>query len=163
MTGNALPQDHDFMTLALAQALKSYEEGGIPVGAVMARDGKVVAEGHNQRVQLKNPILHGEMDCLQNYGRQANYRGITLYTTLNPCIMCAGTTIQFGIERVVIGQEKVLYPPEHAFHGNINFLRSHGVEVVLLNDPDCEALFEEFLANPKTRALWLEDIGVDEC
>jgi len=162
MTGNALPQDHDFIKLALAQARKSYEEGGIPVGAVMVRDGKVIAEGHNQRVQRKNPILHGEMDCLQNYGRHANYRGITLYTTLNPCMMCAGTIVQFGIERVVIGQETVLFPPEHPFHGNIDFLRSRGVDVVLLNDPGCEALFEEFLADPKTRALWLEDIGVDD-
>jgi cytosine deaminase len=150
------------MKRALEQARKSFEEGGIPVGAVMVRDGTVIAEGHNQRVQLKNPILHGEMDCLQRYGRQASYRGITLYTTLNPCMMCAGTIVQFGIERVAIGQEKVLFPPEHPFLGNIDFLESRGVEVVLLNDPGCEALFHEFLGNPKTRALWLEDIGIEE-
>lgn len=161
MTGTAQPEDHDFMKLALAQARKSFEEGGIPVGAVMVRDGTVIAEGHNQRVQLKNPILHGEMDCLQNCGRQATYRGVTLYTTLNPCMMCAGTIVQFGIERVVIGQEKVLFPPEHPFLGNTEFLRGRGVDVVLLNDSGCEALFAAFLADPKTRALWLEDIGVD--
>ena len=162
MTGEPLPEDHEFMRLALAQARKSYEEGGIPVGAIMVQNGKVVAEGHNQRVQLKNPILHGEMDCLQNYGRQSSYSDVTLYTTLNPCMMCAGTTVQFGIGRVVIGQEKVTFPPEHPFLGNIDFLREHGVEVVLLNDPGCQALFDEFLADPKTRKLWLEDIGVVE-
>jgi cytosine/creatinine deaminase len=162
MTGTALPQDHDFMKLALAQARKSHEEGGIPVGAVMVRDGRVIAEGHNQRVQRKNPILHGEMDCLQNYGRAATYRGVTLYTTLNPCMMRAGTIVQFGIERVVIGQEKVLFPPEHPFHGNLDFLGARGVDAALLNDPGCEALFAEFLADPKTRALWLEDIGIVE-
>lgn len=162
MTGAPLPEDHEFMRLALAQARESYEEGGIPVGAIMVQNGTVVAEGHNQRVQLKNPILHGEMDCLQNYGRQSNYSDITLYTTLNPCMMCAGTIIQFGIARVVIGQEKVTFPPEHPFLGNIDFLRERGVEVVLLNDPGCQALFDEFLADPKTRKLWLEDIGIDE-
>ena len=162
MTGAPRPDDAKFMQRALAQARKSFEEGGIPVGAVMVRDGAVIAEGHNQRVQLKNPILHGEMDCLQNYGRQANYHGVTLYTTLNPCMMCAGTIVQFGIERVVIGQEKVTFPPEHPFLGNIDFLRSRGVEVVLLNDPGCEKLFADFLADPKTRKLWLEDIGIDE-
>ncbi len=162
MTGKARPDDAKFMKLALAQARKSFEQGGIPVGAVMVRDGRVIAEGHNQRVQRKNPILHGEMDCLQNYGRQANYRGVTLYTTLNPCMMCAGTIVQFEIERVVIGQEKVTFPPEHPFLGNIDFLRSRGVEVVLLNDPGCEKLFQAFLADPKTRKLWLEDIGIDE-
>jgi cytosine deaminase len=161
MPGKPLPEDHAFMRAALAQARKSYEEGGIPVGAVMVKDGRVIAEGHNRRVQLKNPILHGEMDCLQNHGRRANYHGVTLYTTLNPCMMCAGTIVQFGIERVVIGQEKVTVPPEHPFLGNIDFLRERGVEVVLLDDPGCQALFDDFLADPKTRRLWLEDIGID--
>jgi cytosine deaminase len=162
MTGRARTEDRGFMKLALEQARRSYEEGGIPVGAVMVRGGAVIAEGHNQRVQMKNPILHGEMDCLQNYGRAASYRGVSLYTTLNPCMMCAGTIVQFGIERVVIGQEKVLVPPEHPFLGNIDFLVGRGVEVVLLDDPGCAALFDEFLADPKTRALWLEDIGIEE-
>ena len=162
MTGTPTPDDHDFMKRALAMAQKSLDEGGIPVGAVLVRDGAVVAEGHNHRVQHENPILHGEMHCLQNYGRQPHYRGVTLYTTLNPCMMCAGTIVQFQIERVVIGQEKVLFPPEYPFHGNIDFLLSRGVEVVLLNDPACEALFEAFLADPNTRRLWLEDIGIED-
>ena len=146
-----------FMALALEQARKGFEEGGIPVGAVIVKDGAVVAAGHNRRVQSGNPILHGEMDCLQAYGRRASYRDVTLYTTLNPCMMCAGTIVQFGIPTVVIGQEKVMEPPEHPFTGNIDFLRDRGVEVVLLNDPGCEGLFAEFLATNKT--LWLEDIG----
>lgn len=152
-------RDRKFMRLALAEARKSYEEGGIPVGAVIAWNGEATpaACGHNQRVQRENPILHGEMDCLQNLGRRQSYRGATLYTTLSPCMMCAGTIVQFKIPRVVIGQKEVLLPPDKPFHGNIDFLREHGVEVRLLDDPDCQALFDEF--QKKNMALWLEDIG----
>lgn len=149
------------MGLALEQARRSFEANGIPVGAVLVRDNEAepIATGHNQRVQKKNPILHGEMDCLQNYGRQKSYRGVTLYTTLNPCMMCAGTIVQFKIPRVVIGQKEVRIPADKPFTGNIEFLRSHGIEVRLLNDPGCEALFAEFLE--KNLDLWLEDIGED--
>ncbi len=149
------------MRQALAQAQKSYDANGIPVGAVLARNNErtPLAVGHNQRVQKENPILHGEMDCLQNYGRQKNYRGTTLYTTLSPCMMCAGTVVQFKIPSIVIGQKEVRVPADKPFTGNIDFLRSRGVEVRLLNDPGCEALFAEFLKN--NMDLWLEDIGED--
>ena len=135
------------------------DQGGIPVGAVIVRDGQVLAEGHNRRIQDGNPILHGEMDCLQRLGAQASYRGMTLYTTLNPCKMCAGALVQFRIPRVVIGQEAVPFPPEAPFHGNLDYLAAHGVEAVLLPDAGCEALFAEFLSDPANRAKWLGDIG----
>ena len=153
--------DHrKFMRAALEQARKSFkDEGGIPVGAVIVRDDGIVARGHNNRVQKGSPILHGEMDCFQNLGRQRSYRDLTLYTTLSPCMMCSGTIVQFGIPRVVVGQTAVDWPPEKPFTGNVEFLRERGVEVILLDDPDCKELFDEFLhANPE---VWLEDIAED--
>ncbi len=92
------------MNEALNEALGSYREGGIPIGSVMVENGIVIGRGHNQRVQLNDPIAHGEMDCIRNVGRRASYKDITLYTTLSPCMMCAGTIIQFGIPRVVVGE-----------------------------------------------------------
>ena len=135
---------------ALDQAKKSYREGGIPIGSVLVKDDQVIGSGHNQRVQQSNPILHGEMDCLQNAGRQADYSDMTLYTTLSPCMMCSGTIIQFKIKHVVIGENK-------NFAGNIEFLEQHGVTVTLLNDAESIALMEKFIAeNPQ---LWYEDIS----
>lgn len=123
----------------------------------MVRDGQIIARGHNNRVQRGSPILHGETDCIQNLGRQTTYRGITLYTTLSPCMMCSGTIVQFKIRRVVVGQTAVDWPPDKPFTGNVDFLRERGVEVILLEDADCKALFDEFLhKNPET---WLEDIS----
>jgi creatinine deaminase len=153
-------RDLDFMREALEQARKSFEEGGIPVGAVLVRDGRVVARGHNQRFQKGQRILHGEMDCLWSYGL-GPLQGATLYTTLNPCHMCAGTILQFRIERVVIGQRRVDDPPEMPFLGNDSFLADHGVEVVVLDHPECERLFEEFLSSPGGRRKWRADIGLD--
>jgi cytosine deaminase len=161
MTQTIEDRDRKFMGLALAQAQKSYDAAGIPVGAVLVRDDAEapLASGYNQRVQKQNPILHGEMDCLQNHGRQKSYAGTTIYTTLSPCMMCAGTIVQFKIPTVVIGQKEVRLPADKPFTGNVDFLRSHGVTVRLLHDPGCEALFAEFLEN--NMALWLEDIGED--
>ena len=105
---------------ALEQAKKSYKEGGIPIGAVLVKNDLIIGKGHNQRVQKLNPILHGEMDCLQNAGRLQNYSDTTLYTTLSPCMMCSGTIVQFKIKKVVIGENK-------NFKGNISFLEEHGV------------------------------------
>ena len=140
------------MQTAYEQALKSYEEGGLPIGAVLVETapGKVLAAGHNQRVQAGNPILHGEMDCLQKAGRRGNYRDTTLYTTLSPCMMCAGTIVQFGIEKVVVGEKE-------NFDGNIDFLKERGVEVVLLDDAQCKALMGKFIAEKPE--LWREDIA----
>lgn len=135
---------------AFDQALKSYNEGGLPIGAVMAEGDKEIAAGHNRRVQDGDPIAHGEMDCLRKAGRRARYDNVTLYTTLSPCMMCAGTIIQFGIKHVVVGEDK-------NFPGNIEFLRSYGVEVTLLQDPQCIELMERFISERPD--LWYEDIA----
>lgn len=139
-----------FMQQALAQADKSYREGGLPIGAVMVEHGQLVSAGHNQRVQLGDPTAHGEMDCLRRAGRRARYDQCTLYTTLSPCMMCAGTIVQFGIPRVVVGEDT-------SFKGNIDFLRAHGVEVVLMDDADCKALMQRFIREKPQ--LWDEDIA----
>jgi creatinine deaminase len=145
-------QDLKFMTLAFDQAQKSYNEGGLPIGAVMVEDGKVLAAGHNKRVQEGDPIAHGEMDCLRQAGRRNSYKAVTLYTTLSPCMMCAGTIVQFGIKRVVIGENE-------NFAGNIAFLESHGVEVVVLDDKRCIALMARLIQEKPQ--LWNEDIAVE--
>ena len=130
--------DAGYMRVALEQALKSYNEGGLPIGAVMVCDGSVIAAGHNRRVQDADPTAHGEIDCLRRAGRRARYADVTLYTTLSPCMMCAGTILQFGIPRVVVGESR-------SFSGNIELLRSHGVDVRLLDDHDCRQLMERFI------------------
>ena len=132
------------------QARKSYDEGGCPIGSVLTRGDAIVAVGHNRRVQQDNPILHGEMDCLQNAGRQASYRDCTLYTSLSPCMMCAGTIVQFKIPRVVICDAQ-------NFGGNEDFLRSHGVDVEVVDDARCIELMARFIAEKP--ALWNEDIA----
>ena len=139
--------------IALNQAKKSIKEGGIPIGAALVRNEIVIGKGHNQRVQQLNPILHGEMDCLQNVGRIEDYSDTTLYTTLSPCMMCAGTIVQFKIKKLVIGENK-------NFKGNIAFLKEHGVEVEILNDQETINLMSDFIhENPE---LWMEDISENE-
>jgi cytosine deaminase len=139
-----------FIRAAYEQALKSYHEGGLPIGAVMVENGTIVAAGHNRRVQDGDPTAHGEMDCLRRAGRRARYDGITLYTTLSPCMMCSGTVLQFGIPVVVVGEDQ-------SFSGNLDFLRAHGVEVVLLDDPACLTLMQRFIR--ERPELWDEDIA----
>lgn len=143
-------QDSGFMEDAFQQALKSYQEGGLPIGAVMVLDNQVIAAGHNRRVQNGDPTAHGEMDCIRNAGRRARYDGVTLYTTLSPCMMCSGTILQFGISRVVVGENR-------NFPGNIDFLRAHGVEVRLLDDKNCAQLMASFITQHPD--LWDEDIA----
>lgn len=145
-------QDLEFMKMALAQARKSFAEGGLPIGAVLVRSGKVIGKGHNQRVQKGDPIAHGEMSCLRDAGRQRSYKDTVMYTTLSPCMMCSGTLIQFGIPRVVIGEAET-------FAGDIPFLRSRGIEVELLDDENCKALMRRF--QNEHPEIWNEDIGVD--
>src|SRR5262245_35737749 len=142
--------DAGFMQRALEQAQKSYDEGGLPIGAVMVENGRVLATGHNRRVQDGDPTAHGEMDCLRRAGRRARYEGVTMYTTLSPCMMCAGTIVQFGIPRVVIGEDV-------NFRGNIEFLEHHGVEVRLLDDDACKSLMARFIREHPE--LWDEDIA----
>ena len=145
-----MTSDSSFMNAAFEQAQKSYDEGGLPIGAVMVENDIVIASGHNRRVQDGDPIAHGEMDCLRRAGRRARYNGVTMYTTLSPCMMCAGTIVQFGIPRVVIGEAT-------NFAGNIGFLESNGVAVTLLNDPACIELMNRFIR--ERPELWDEDIA----
>ena len=144
--------DRNMLKIAYDEARLGFEEGGCPIGSVLARGGEEVSRGRNQRVQQGDPIAHGEMDALRKAGRQKTYRDTVLYTTLSPCMMCSGTIIQFGIPRVVIGENKT-------FGGNEVFLRQHGVEVVIADDPDCIDLMERFI-NEKPE-LWAEDIAED--
>jgi cytosine/creatinine deaminase len=142
--------DARFMRAAYEQALKSYHEGGLPIGAVMVQRGSIIAAGHNRRVQDGDPIAHGEMDCFRRAGRRPRYDDIVLYTTLSPCMMCAGTVVQFGVRRVVIGEAR-------NFPGNPDFLRAHGVTVVLMDDAACVALMDRF--KKERPELWDEDIA----
>lgn len=139
-----------FMQAAIDEARKGAASGGIPIGSVLVKDGEIVARGHNQRVQLGNPILHAEIDCLQNGGRLGSYKGTTLYSTLMPCYLCSGAAVQFEIPRVVVGESTT-------FPGGREFLEQHGIEVTCYEDPECIAMMEKFIAeNP---SLWAEDIG----
>jgi cytosine/creatinine deaminase len=144
--------DRRFLEAAIEQARKSFSEGGIPIGAVLVRDGNILARGHNCRVQTGSAIDHGEMNCLRNAGRlpASVYRDCTLYTTLSPCPMCSGAIVLYKIPRVVIGENRT-------FIGAEEYLRANGVELEVAGDPECIRLMSEFIAaNP---ALWNEDIG----
>ncbi len=145
--------DAKFLRLAYEEAKSGFEEGGCPIGSVLAEGERLIARGRNQRVQRGDPIAHGEMDCLRKAGRQKSYRRMTLYTSLSPCMMCTGTIIQFGIPRVVIGEDK-------NFAGNPDLLRQRGVEVIIADDPDCIALMARFIEEKP--ALWNEDIMEDD-
>jgi creatinine deaminase len=142
--------DYRNMAVALEEARLSLSEGGIPIGAALCRGEEVIGRGHNRRVQLGNPVLHGETDCLQNAGRVGSYKGLTMYSTLMPCYMCAGTIVQFRIMRVVVGEAE-------SFAGARDLMEAHGVEVVDLGLPECSEMMQSFIdANPE---LWAEDIG----
>jgi cytosine/creatinine deaminase len=139
-----------FMEAAIEEARIGLAEGGIPIGSVLVKNGKLIARGHNKRVQEQNPILHGEMDCLNNAGRVGSYKDCVIYSTLMPCYMCAGTIVQFNIPKVIVGESR-------NFPGAREFMESHGVEVIDLDDPDCITMMESFIS--KNPELWNEDIG----
>jgi cytosine deaminase len=143
-------QDLQFLGVALDEARAGYAEGGVPVGSAMSEGARLLGQGRNKREQDGDPIAHGEMDCLRNVGRRPDYTNVTLFTTLSPCMMCTGAILQFGIQRVVVGENK-------NFPGNLALLIQHGVEVVLVNDAACIELMERFIRErPK---LWHEDIA----
>jgi creatinine deaminase len=148
--GQADQTDREMMALALAQARISLDGGGVPVGAVLASGGQVVAAGHNERVQRGDPVAHGEISCLRNAGRRPSYLDTTLYTTLSPCQMCTGAILLFQIPRVVVGEAET-------FAGDLAFLADRGVEIVLLDDEGCMAAMQEFQA--RYPHIWSEDIG----
>ncbi|KUO40604.1 MAG: cytosine deaminase [Hadesarchaea archaeon DG-33-1] len=141
---------NQFMKEALKEARKGLREGGIPIGAVLVRKGRIIGWGRNRRVQLKSPILHAEIDCFRNAGLIKDYRGAVLYSTLMPCYMCAGAIVHIGIKRVVVGENL-------NYRGTERFLRAHGVRVVNLRSRKCAELLGQFIR--KHRELWREDSG----
>ena len=145
--------DEVFLHRAYLMALKSADEGGVPVGACLTHRGALVSQGHNRRQQEQTIILHGETDCLRQAGLYGHWHECTLYTSLSPCMMCAGTIVQFKVPKVVVGESRT-------FSGARRFMEQHGVEVVDLADPECIAMLGEWIAaNPR---MWNEDIGEEE-
>ena len=138
------------MEAAIAQARKSCAEGGIPIGSVLVRADELIAVGHNKRVQENDPITHAEIDCLRNAGRLGTFRDTVLYSTLMPCYLCAGAVVQFGVTKVIVGESRT-------FAGAVDFMRSHGVEVIDLDLPECIEMMRTFIREHP--ALWNEDIG----
>ena len=139
-----------FMQAAIEEARKGLAEKGIPIGSVLVRNGIIIGRGHNQRVQKKDPIMHAEIDCLQKTGRIGSFKNTILYSTLMPCYLCAGAIVQFKIPVVIAGENTT-------FKGAEDFMKSHGVKVVNLNDKQCIEMMENFIKN--NRELWNEDIG----
>ncbi len=141
-----------FFDEAIEEARKGASEGGIPIGSVLVIDGRIVGRGHNRRVQKRSAVLHAEMDCLENAGRiKANdYRRAVLYSTLSPCDMCSGAVLLYGIPKVIVGENRTFRGPEE-------YLKSRGVEIVVLDNQECRNLMETFIQ--KNPELWNEDIG----
>lgn len=142
----------EFLEASIAEARKSRDAGGIPIGSVLVVDGEIVGRGHNQRVQRGSVVLHAEMDCLENAGRMpaTTYQRATIYSTLSPCPMCTGAILLYGIPQLVVGENRTFQGPQH-------LLEEAGVEVVLVNDERCVNMMLEFIAAEP--ALWNEDIG----
>ncbi len=144
-----------FLQAAIDEARQGLAEGGIPIGSVIVHRGRIIGRGHNRRVQSGSAILHGEMDAFENAGRQPAqvYHEATLYTTLSPCPMCSGAILLYGIPRVIIGENR-------SFLGEEALLRSRGVKVEVVQDPDCIELMRRFMVEKPE--LWNEDIGVED-
>ncbi|HMA05567.1 MAG TPA: nucleoside deaminase [Methanomicrobiales archaeon] len=141
-----------FMQAAIGEARRGLAEGGIPIGSVLVIGGRIVGQGHNRRVQQGSPTLHAEMDCLEHAGRlrPSDYRRAILYSTLSPCDMCSGAALLYGIPKIVIGENRTFRGPEE-------YLRSRGVELVILDDGECIRMMRDFIAARPD--LWKEDIG----
>lgn len=141
-----------FMQAAIDEAKAGLAQGGIPIGSVLVHNGKIIGRGHNKRVQTGSPTLHGEMDALENAGRQpaSVYQQSVIYTTLSPCSMCSGAILLYGIPKVVIGENQ-------SFMGEEALLRSRGIEIQMVNSDECKQMMTDFMtAKPE---LWFEDIG----
>lgn len=141
----------EFMKIAIEEAKKGLEEGGIPIGSVLvSKDGKILGRGHNRRVQDNDPLAHAEIVAIRNAGRIKSFKDTIIFSTLMPCYLCAGAIVQFGIKKVIVGESKT-------YSGAKDFLGSHGVEVIDLDLNECKELMERFI-NEKPE-LWHEDIG----
>lgn len=146
-----MPRDQN-LAAAIEQARKSLAEGGIPIGSVLVHEGTIIGRGHNCRVQTGSAIDHGEMNCLRNAGRLRGgvYRNSTIYSTLSPCPMCSGAIVLYKIPRVIVGENVT-------FRGAEDYMRSNGVQVEILQDPECIQIMSDFIrTNPD---VWNEDIG----
>jgi len=141
-----------FLSEAVAEARKGQSEGGIPIGSILVHNDKIIGRGHNRRIQSGSVVLHGEMDALENAGRQpaSVYRECTIYTTLSPCSMCSGAILLYGIPKVIIGENET-------FMGAEDWLSQHGVTLIRMNNPDCVEMMKDFIKNHPQ--LWNEDIG----
>lgn len=141
-----------FLSAAIDEAREGLNEGGIPIGAVLVIDGKIVGRGHNRRVQRGSAVLHAEMDCLESAGRlrASDYRRATLYSTLSPCDMCSGASLLYRIPRIVIGENRTFRGPEQ-------YLQSRGVELLVVDHPECVQLMTRYIREHPQ--LWNEDIG----
>ena len=138
------------MKSAIEEARKGLSEGGIPIGSVLVKEGRIIGKGHNQRIQKGDPMAHAEIDCLRNAGRIGSYKDTVLYSTLMPCYLCAGAVVQFGIKKVVVGESRT-------FEGAPQFMKQHGVEVINLDSNECYEMMQDFIR--ENRELWYEDIG----
>ncbi len=138
------------MKAAIEEAKQSLREGGIPIGAILVKEGRIVGRGHNKRVQQSDPIMHAEIDCLRNAGRIGKYDNTVLYSTLMPCYLCSGAVVQFGIKKVLVGESET-------FCGAKQFLEAHGIEVVDFDLDECKHLMRRFIQTSPD--LWKEDIG----
>lgn len=141
----------EYLKAAIDEAKKGLEEGGLPIGSVLVKNGEIVGRGHNRRVQEDNPLKHAEIDCLMNAGRIKSYKDTILFSTLMPCYLCAGAIVQFGIKKVYAGEDK-------NFSGAKAFMEANGVEVINLNNEECITMMENFIR--KNPELWYEDIGI---
>lgn len=139
-----------FLEAAIEEARQGWSEGGIPIGSVLVKDGKIIGRGHNKRVQDGDPVTHAEIDCLRNAGRIGNYKDTVLYSTLMPCYLCAGAVVQFGIKKVVVGESRT-------FPGAEELMKAHGVEVINMDNQECVELMERMIREKPE--LWNEDIG----
>jgi creatinine deaminase len=140
----------DFMKVAIEESKLGTREGGIPIGSLLVRDGKIIGQGHNRLVQERDPTSHAEIDCLRKRGRIGSYNGTTLYSTLMPCYLCAGAVVQFGIKKVVVEESET-------FRGGEELMVSRGVQVINLNLDECKEIMKQFIE--KNQEVWNEDIG----
>jgi cytosine deaminase len=159
----AMPQESTamdpFMRAAIEEARLGLSEGGLPIGSVLVRAGQIIGRGHNRRVQNGDPMAHAEIDCLKNAGRQKTYKDTILYSTLMPCYLCSGAAVQFGVPKVIVGESVTFHGGDARCGKSPDFMRSAGVEVVDLHDPECIDMMSKFIREHPQ--LWNEDIGVD--
>lgn len=154
------PDEYEpYIAAAIGEARAGLTEGGLPIGSVLVRAGQIIGRGRNRRVQEGKPMLHAEIDCLNNAGRQRSYADTVLYSTLMPCFLCSGAAVQFGIPTVIVGESRTFAGGAGQGGSSPAFMQSHGITVIDLGDERCIEMMERFIReNP---ALWNEDIGVE--